>query len=93
MTVDPAGAAGKQDYEGTTYYFCSQHCLHTFQADPARYANASSTAPPSLMMPRPAQKGGLTMLEPTSAPAGPTAKDPVCGMTVVQASAAATLVH
>lgn len=98
MTVDPARAAGQQVHEGTTYYFCSQHCLHTFQADPARYANAasdgsSSTAPAPLMMPRSAKKGGLTMFEPPSAPTGPTAKDPVCGMTVVQASAAATFLH
>ena len=93
MTVEPAVAAGRHDYEGTTYYFCSQHCLHTFQANPASYAGLTSASPPSLMRPRSAKKGGLTMFESPSAPAGPTAKDPVCGMTVVQASAAATLAH
>ncbi|MGE3153852.1 MAG: heavy metal translocating P-type ATPase [Nitrospiraceae bacterium] len=97
MTVEPVTAAGRYDYEGTTYYFCSQHCLHTFQANPVRYANASSTrssatATSPLMMPSLSKKG-LVMVEPPSAPAGPTAKDPVCGMTVVQASAAATLLH
>ncbi|MBS1789989.1 MAG: heavy metal translocating P-type ATPase [Acidobacteria bacterium] len=34
MTVNPATAAGKHDYEGKTYYFCSPHCLHKFSADP-----------------------------------------------------------
>ena len=38
MTVDPKSAAGKQDYNGRTYYFCSQHCLTKFNEDPARFA-------------------------------------------------------
>src|SRR3954464_9765699 len=37
MTVDPATAAGHFDYQGTTYHFCSQHCLHTFKADPQKF--------------------------------------------------------
>lgn len=98
MTVDPVEAPWKEDYGGATYYFCSHPCLHAFQADPARYVTASSagpssTTPTSPMMPRPARKGGLTMFESSAAPAGPMAKDPVCGMTVVQAAAAATLTH
>jgi len=34
MTVDPATAAGQYEYAGTTYYFCSTHCLNKFSADP-----------------------------------------------------------
>ena len=37
MVVDPAEAAARVDYEGTTYYFCCTHCAEKFQADPARY--------------------------------------------------------
>jgi Cu+-exporting ATPase len=37
MTVDPAMAAGSWEYQGQTYYFCSKHCLHKFQADPHAY--------------------------------------------------------
>jgi P-type Cu+ transporter len=37
MKVDPAKPAGKTDYQGRTYYFCSQHCLKSFRADPAKY--------------------------------------------------------
>jgi Cu+-exporting ATPase len=37
MEVDPASAAGSFEYEGTTYYFCSQGCLEDFKEDPAGY--------------------------------------------------------
>jgi Cu+-exporting ATPase len=37
MTVDPARAAGHVDYKGTTYHFCSQHCVHAFKANPKRF--------------------------------------------------------
>jgi Cu+-exporting ATPase len=48
MTVDPASAAGSTDYQGRTYYFCSEHCLHRFQADPQRYLQpvAPAAEPP-----------------------------------------------
>ena len=38
MQVDPATAAGKSDYEGKTYYFCSTVCKTRFDSDPARFA-------------------------------------------------------
>jgi len=34
MTIDPAKAAGKSEYKGTTYYFCSNQCKKTFDANP-----------------------------------------------------------
>ena len=37
MSVDPATAAGRYDYLGRTFHFCSAHCLHSFSADPAKY--------------------------------------------------------
>jgi Cu+-exporting ATPase len=37
MTVEPATAAGSAAHDGTTYYFCSRHCLAKFEADPAKY--------------------------------------------------------
>ncbi|MGH9330422.1 MAG: heavy metal translocating P-type ATPase [Vicinamibacterales bacterium] len=43
MTVDPAKAAGRADYGGRTYYFCSPSCLERFQANPERYADAART--------------------------------------------------
>ncbi len=41
MTVDPAKAAGKCDFDGSTYYFCSVHCQKLFQTDPAKYLAAA----------------------------------------------------
>ena len=38
MTVDPDKAAGKSEYEGRTYYFCSSGCKKRFDANPAQYA-------------------------------------------------------
>jgi Cu+-exporting ATPase len=37
MTVEPATAAGKADYQGKTYYFCSTHCVHAFKAEPGKF--------------------------------------------------------
>jgi len=37
MKVDRAKAVRK-DFGGETFYFCSEHCLHAFEADPARLA-------------------------------------------------------
>src|SRR5437870_5285311 len=40
MSVDPAHAAGSTVHQGQTYYFCSTHCLHQFEADPPRYVGS-----------------------------------------------------
>jgi Cu+-exporting ATPase len=37
MDIDAATAAASEEYEGTTYYFCSSGCHEQFKADPARY--------------------------------------------------------
>ena len=42
MTVDPATAAGSTTHAGTTYHFCSAHCLTTFKADPGKYTAPAS---------------------------------------------------
>ena len=45
MTVDPARAAGHVDYKGKTYHFCSQHCVHAFQADPEKFLSGKTLKP------------------------------------------------
>jgi Cu+-exporting ATPase len=45
MTVEPATAAGSVEHDGKTYWFCSQHCLHSFQADPKKYLAEKKPAP------------------------------------------------
>ena len=37
MTVDPASAAGPEDYAGRAYYFCSTGCRDRFAADPLAF--------------------------------------------------------
>ena len=38
MEIDPKTAAGKSDYLGKTYYFCSLGCKKTFDKEPQKYA-------------------------------------------------------
>ena len=38
MQVDPAKAAGKTEYQGKTYYFCSPGCKTKFDANPGQFA-------------------------------------------------------
>jgi Cu+-exporting ATPase len=40
MEIDPNTAAGKSDYMGKAYYFCSMGCKKAFDADPAKYLKA-----------------------------------------------------
>src|SRR5712692_2558177 len=42
MTVDPATAAFRHDYDGQTYFFCGHHCLQRFRAEPAKYLSRKS---------------------------------------------------
>jgi YHS domain-containing protein len=37
MQIEPDDAAGTAEYQGKTYYFCSQACLDAFEADPSPY--------------------------------------------------------
>lgn len=37
MDVDPKKAAGKTDYQGRTYFFCSVGCKKEFEENPAKY--------------------------------------------------------
>ncbi|WP_090897427.1 heavy metal translocating P-type ATPase [Candidatus Nitrospira nitrificans] len=80
MTVDPAKAAGRYDYKGTTYYFCGTSCLERFRADPERALSKKPLTPVTM----PAPRKPLPMM----AQATPGEIDPVCGMTVQPATAA-----
>jgi YHS domain-containing protein len=37
MSVTPETAAGKFDYKGVTYYFCSPGCRRSFEKEPEKY--------------------------------------------------------
>jgi YHS domain-containing protein len=38
MMVDERTAKLKSEYQGKTFYFCSQGCMNSFNANPAKYA-------------------------------------------------------
>jgi Cu+-exporting ATPase len=44
MDIDPGGAAGSEEFEGMTYYFCSSDCHERFRSERERYASTRPTA-------------------------------------------------
>jgi YHS domain-containing protein len=44
MDIDPKTAAGKSEYQGQTYYFCSQGCKKSFDKEPEKYIGKQSSA-------------------------------------------------
>ena len=83
MKVDPAKPAGKTDYLGKTYYFCSQHCLKSFQADPARFLKAA----PAQVAPMAKGTEYTCPMHPEVLRNGP-GDCPKCGMALVPVGAA-----
>lgn len=43
MDVNEQQAAGKSEYQGQTYYFCSSNCKQQFDQNPQRYAGGATT--------------------------------------------------
>lgn len=43
MEVEIESAAGKSEYEGKTYYFCSTGCRKAFDANPQQYIEKHNT--------------------------------------------------
>jgi YHS domain-containing protein len=41
MQFDEADAEFTTDYDGKTYYFCSEHCKEEFENDPEEYITAA----------------------------------------------------
>jgi len=37
MQVDEKNAAGRSEYQGQTYYFCSENCKERFDENPQQY--------------------------------------------------------
>ena len=42
MQIDPAKATNKTEYKGKTYYFCSDYCKKSFDANPEAALNKDS---------------------------------------------------
>ena len=45
MDVTPETAAGKSEYKGQTYYFCSPGCKRSFDKDPEKYLSKAPSHP------------------------------------------------
>src|SRR6185369_16539629 len=81
MTVDPDHAAGSFQYQGTTYYFCSTHCLHRFQRDPESFLHKTGAAPQPIGITRTAKTSQqyTCPMHPEIVRDGP-GSCPICGM-------------
>ncbi|MBI3680037.1 MAG: heavy metal translocating P-type ATPase [Acidobacteria bacterium] len=74
MDVNPVTAAASHEYQGTTYYFCSQGCRQRFQINPERYL-----APARRVEDLPKDSEYTCPMHPEIVQAGPGAC-PKCGM-------------
>ena len=39
MEIDSKEATGTSEYQGETYYFCSEHCKKAFDKEPEKYVS------------------------------------------------------
>ena len=44
MVIDERTAAATSQYEGDTYYFCSQRCKEKFDSDPESYVSRTDAS-------------------------------------------------
>src|SRR5215467_11201760 len=51
MTVDVATGQHRHAWRGSTWYFCSKHCLDRIAADPERYAKGAQASEPKPSIP------------------------------------------
>ncbi len=92
MEVDPATTTKHATLNGTTYYFCSTACRSAFERDPATYTAKSVAVRQAVLGGHGLANGSNHMNEAVEAGGGDvsqetTAIDPVCGMTVITATA------
>ncbi|MCA1586092.1 MAG: heavy metal translocating P-type ATPase, partial [Acidobacteria bacterium] len=86
MSIRPEDAVGHLSHRGETYYFCSQHCLERFRADPQGFL---SPAPAGEAHPHEAAPGQeyTCPMDPEIRQVGPGAC-PKCGMALEPVSVA-----
>jgi Cu+-exporting ATPase len=76
MTISPEDAVGHVDYNGQTYYFCSQSCLDQFRATPQAFLGERLTTPTT---PADMEREYTCPMDPEVRQKGPGAC-PKCGM-------------
>ncbi|MDC4203011.1 MAG: YHS domain-containing protein [Candidatus Manganitrophus sp.] len=50
MEITPEESVGTFDYQGKTYYFCSQFCLDRFRESPAQFLEGAPASEPSPLL-------------------------------------------
>ena len=65
MNVDPAAARAREEYKGTTYYFCCAGCAIKFKADPEKYLAKPASGLVPLGAIKPAQPAQISTQKPT----------------------------
>ncbi len=76
MMIHPEKAAGHQDFDGVTYYFCGRSCVAKFAVDPQHYLQQPATPAPS---PPQQQAEYICPMDPEVHQLGP-GSCPKCGM-------------
>jgi Cu+-exporting ATPase len=89
MTVVPDKAAARVQHSGKTYYFCSTGCARKFSENPEKYLRKAGEPNANVLH---SQSLGA-MASPPIVGGASVAKDPVCGMAVDPAKAAARVEH
>ncbi len=80
MSTNDEGAFKPYEYEGETYYFCSDHCLMKFKQSPERYTGHTPDAHEAAATPATGTKGRYTCpMHPEVVQEGP-GSCPKCGM-------------
>lgn len=79
MKVNPKSAVGSHGHNGTTYYFCSKHCLEQFKLDPAKYVHPS----PASTAVVPAENAQYTCPMHPDIVRDKSGDCPICGMALV----------
>ncbi len=79
MEVDPADAAGRVAHDGHDLFFCSEHCVEAFRADPDKYLHTEHSAAQADHVLDPAGAQYLCPMHPEVVQDGPGAC-PKCGM-------------
>jgi Cu+-exporting ATPase len=76
MTVDPSKAAAKQEFRGSTYYFCSKRCAERFAKEPDKFLSAPGTSAMENAQLGHATRGVDAVRREPSAGSAPTGKTP-----------------
>ena len=93
MTVDPATAAARVQHAGKTYYFCSTGCARRFESAPEKYLSQTSSSKPQAVSTALPIFASTSSISPSQSNTASAEKDPVCGMMVDPANAAAHVTH